>query len=659
MIKKFLLLVILLLSKNLCLDLFCQIELTVSSPDKQIVFTLTSPDQRMEYSIQFQNKNLIDHSPIHLYSTKGVLGEHVKIESLPGHLIQDSYDLIVGKANHVSYQCNQKIYHITDLFDSTLAADIETRVFNDGLAFRYYYPKSNNTDSLYLLDENTGFNVVGDPKVLAMYLPSFQTSHEGLYTYTEYKKLDNSHLMEMPVLFQYAQNVYMSILEANVRDFAGAYLWKENEMLMTKLSPRIDKPNLKIISSLPHYSPWRVIQIGNKPGSLIESNILTNLNEACKLDDVSWIKPGKTTFTWWNGNMVPDTNFAPGNNFETNKYYIDFAAAHHIQYHAIYGYAEQPWYEDDGFDFGTPGQHVDITKPIKPLDIKKICEYGKNKGVDVYVWVNWKALYSKLDSALATFEAWGLCGTMVDFMDRDDQEMINIQEEILLKSAKHHLFVQFHGSSKPSGLHRTYPNEFTREGTLNYEVYKWGNSNVNADHDIHIPFTRMLAGPTDYHLGGFRAVSRKNYKEHYTHPNVLSTRCHMMAMYVVLESYLSMVADVPEAYIHQPGFEFVQAVPSTWDETSVLNASVTEYITIARRKANHWYIGSINNHIAREIDIKLDFLDDKTHQAILFTDAMDVDKNPNHLIRQTRLVSNKDILHLKLGADGGVAMIIK
>ena len=206
---------------------------------------------------------------------------------------------------------------------------------------------------------------------------------------------------------------------------------------------------------------------------------------------------------------------------------------------------------------------------------------------------------------LQLFEKWGLKGMMVDFMDRDDQEMVNMQTEILQKAAAHHLHIQFHGAYKPTGLNRTYPNEFTREGTRNYEVDKWDEHGLSPDHDINMPFTRGLAGSTDYHLGGFRAVPQDKYKTQYTRPLVLGTSCHMLAMYVVLENYLQMVCDYPAAYEGQPGFEFIKEIPTTWDETKVIDAKVSEYILIARRKNNEWYVGAINNHEERPVTIPL------------------------------------------------------
>jgi alpha-glucosidase len=196
-------------------------------------------------------------------------------------------------------------------------------------------------------------------------------------------------------------------------------------------------------------------------------------------------------------------------------------------------YGLHQWYMDDGVGF-QPGPHADVTTPVPGLDMQQICDYAKEKNVGIRFWIHWAALYPKLDTAFKLFEKWGIKGMMVDFMDRDDQEMVNIQEEILQKAAKHKLHIQFHGAYKPTGMHRTYPNEFTREGTLNYETNKWNETGLSPDHDLDIIFTRMLAGPADYHLGGFRAVKPEDYKTRYTRPLMIGTRCHMLAMYVVL-----------------------------------------------------------------------------------------------------------------------------
>lgn len=244
---------------------------------------------------------------------------------------------------------------------------------------------------------------------------------------------------------------------------------------------------------------------------------------------------------------------------------------------------------------------------------------------------------------------------MIDFMDRDDQEMVNIQTEMLEKAAQHHLHVQFHGAYKPTGLHRTYPNEFTREGTLNYETNKWDPKGLSPDHDINIPFTRMLAGSTDYHMGGFRAVPPDQFKAQYTRPLMLGTRCHMLAMYVVLESYLGMVCDYPAAYEGQAGFDFIKKVPTVWDETKVLDAQVGEFIIIARRKNKDWFVGAITNTKSRELTFPLSFLKGGSYEAIISTDTVG---NPNGIHETTKSVTKADHLTVKLEAGGGMTVHI-
>ena len=623
------------------LSLFARKSVQLTSPNGKLKFSLTLEREHPVYDIQYQKQALVQNSPLSLVFDNGAFGEGLKMNKPVFSTKEETYELIVGKSKTVHSLSKEVVIPLEETTAPFRKINLVVRAFNDGIAFRYEFPEQPNWKSYVMYDENTAFNVVDNPKFLGMYLPSYQTSHEATYSHVKYEEIKERNLMDMPALFEYPNHIFMAITEAAVRDYAGMYLWKENGCLQGKLSPKLNQEQIKVEASLPHQSPWRVFMISDRVGALIESDLLTNLNEPCKIEDTSWIKPGKTTFTWWNGNVTPDTTFLGGNNFPTNKYYIDFAARNGLDFHSIYGYAEQPWYTDDGTWFGFPGENSDITKPVSSLNMQEICDYAKSQGVQIHLWTNWKPLYAKIDEAFALFEKWGVVGMMIDFMDRDDQEMIRIQEEFLAKAAKHHLFVQFHGSSKPSGLHRTYPNEFTREGTLNYENFK-GCMVTTADHDISMPFTRLLAGAADYHLGGFRALPKDKFKIQQSNPYVTSTRCHMLAMYVVLESYLGMICDTPEAYEGQPGFEFLQTVPTTWDKTVVPDASVNEYVAIARRHGDDWYVGAINNSQARDVEIALDFLGKGDYKVTLYKDAQDTDTNPNHLIKETFTVTAKD-----------------
>ncbi len=479
----------------------------------------------------------------------------------------------------------------------------------------------------------------------------------GAYSRLPLTKIRPDTLMDLPTLFEFPGRAYLAVTEAAVRDYATMYLAKHAGVLTSRLSPLPGQTEVKVVAALPHRSPWRVLLLGRRVETLLESNIVASLNEPPAFQDFSWLKPGLSTFHWWNGDVVPDTTFSPGLNFETNKYYIDFCARHGLAYHSVIGYGGVAWYVNDGISYA-PGPHSDVTRPVPGLDMQQICDYAKSKGVGIRVWVHWQPFYTQLDKALAQFAAWGVQGMMVDFMDRDDQQMVNMQEEMLRKAAQHHLHIQFHGAAKPTGLARTYPNELTREGTLNYENNKWAGPML-PDHDLNMPFTRGLAGPTDYHLGGFWAVPLGQFKPQQTRPLMVGTRCHMLAMYVVLESPLGLVCDYPAAYENQPGFEFITALPTVWDETRVPQAAVGQYACFARRRGPNWFVGTINSSQARTLALKLDFLPAGDYEATLFGDAPDVATDPNHLVKQTRRVHRGDVVELNLAAGGGQVMVLR
>lgn len=630
---------------------------TAKSPDGNIRFTVqVNKDALPTYNVYYQNTQLVKDGALGFEFDNGTFGENVAIGRVAKRAGVETYDLVAGKSSHVEHAFREITVPLKENKAPYRQVDVVIRLFNDGAAFRYSFPEQEKWASYVMYDELTSFDLANNPEVLTMFLGSYRTSHEGMYSQMKYTDLPKNQLIEMPSLFHY-DGVYMAITEAAIRNYAGMYLMNENNSLRTKLAPNLDQPRIKVKATLPHRSPWRVMMIGEEVGTLIASNILTSLNDPCAVEDVSWVKPGKTTFSWWNGNVVPDSTFLPGNNFYTNKYYIDFAKRAGLDFHSIYGYAEQPWYEDENMSFEFPSETANVMKTVKSLDMDATAKYAASQGVGLHMWVNWKPLYARLEEALTQFEKWGVRGMMVDFMDRDDQEMIRIQEEILKKSAEHKIFVQFHGSSKPSGLSRTYPNEFAREGTRNYECYKW-SKDMSADLEMAVPFTRLLAGVTDFHLGGFRAVPKDKFRIQYTNPLVTNTRCHMLGMYVVLECYLGMVCDSPMAYEGQQGFEFIQKVPTTWDETVVPAASVMEYATVARRSGQDWYVGAINNTTARTVSIKTDFLGVGNYLAEIYADADDVDSNPNHLVKRTIKVNKASTIDLHLANSGGTAIHI-
>ena len=638
---------------------FAQKDIQLKSPDGNVVFLFKLTEKAPVYRVVYKGKTMIEDSELSLsFKENGNFGINLNMLKPRFSQVDETYDLVVGKATTVRNQHKEVIIPLIEHSEAKRQINLVVRAFNDGLAFRYEFPKQENWPSYTLLDENSIFNIAGDPTVYTLFWGNkeYTNNHEGLYNILPLSQVKEDRLMDMPALFEFPGKTYMAITEANLRDYAGMYLTKQNGKLKSRLSPLPGQTEIKVKAALPHRSPWRVMMISDRAGALIESNIITSLNEPSNIKDLSWIKPGKTTFHWWNGDIIPDTTITPGINFDFNKYYIDFAARNNIQYHAVIGYGEIPWYFDDGVNYGYPGPNANAARQKPGLDMKRISDYAKQKGVGIHVWVHWEAIYPKLEETFALFEKWGINGMMIDYLDRTDQEMVKIQEEMLQKAAEHKLYIQFHGAYKPTGLHRTYPNEFTREGTWNYERNKWIKEGVSPDHDLNIVFTRLLAGASDYHLGGFRAVPESEFKPKFIRPQMLGTRCHMLAMYVVLESYLASLCDYPQAYEGEPGFEFLKVVPTTWDETIVPDAVVGEYVTVARRKGADWYVGSLNNSKSRTIKVSLNFLPPGNYTAELYTDAADAAKNPNHLTKQTQTVSSKDILTLKLAAGGGQVM---
>ena len=628
----------------------------LASPDGQLVFTFRLTDAAPTYRVDFGKKSVVGESELAMtFAETGRFGANLLLEKPIFRDVDELYDLPVGKANPVRNHCREVTLPIVERAGNRRKINLIVRAYNDGLAFRYEFPEQLGWKTFTLTDEQTTFRLTGNPTLHTLFRPNFITSHEGIYDTILLSAVKADTLMDVPTLAEWPQeNLFVGITEAALVDYAGLYITKKNGSLTSRLSPLTTGNGAIVKATLPHRSPWRVLLVGNRVGALIESNIITSLNEPSKISDTSWIRPGTTTFPWWNGNVTPDTSFAPGNNFETQKYYIDFCADNHVAYHTVVEYGLHEWYVSDGVNF-QPGPHTDAARAVPGLDMKQVCDYGKSRGVGIRVWVHSGALFGRVEAVFAQYEAWGLSGMMVDFMDRDDQEMVRWQEMVLQTAARHHLHIQFHGVQKPTGLHRTYPNEFTREGVLNYENNKW-NDLITPDHDLTIPFTRGLAGPTDYHLGGFRAVPLDKFKAQYTRPLMLGTRGHQLAMFVVLENYLPMLADYPDAYRHQPGFDWLQTLPATWNETRVPAADVNHYITTARRSGTDWFVGTLTNHEARTISVPLDFLPPGTFTAELYGDGPDAAQNPNALVQETRTVSRGDVVTVTVAAGGGHVM---
>lgn len=640
-------------------------EVGVSSPDRNLEISLLTSGGRAEIAVDFHGRRVIEPSRIGFVFDDVEWGNDVRIVEKRKETIVEDFDMPVGKVSHVHSESNQLSVLLAD--STGRKAWLVMRAFDDGVAYRYVFPEQEAMDSLLIENEILEIKTAGNPEAKALHVKGYHNTHEGRYTHASVDSLQQGRLIDMPLYLQYEDGVHMAITEAMLVDYAGMYLIHQDGVLAGRLSPRLDRPELSVIASLPHRTPWRVFMVSDTPAGLMESNILVSLCDPCTETDLSWIKPGKTTWNWWNGFRGPDSLKTDDADFLLNCHYIDFCAENGIDFHALVefdggSFRHIPWYYNNAPSEFEIGDQDDPSLPHPELKIKEICDYAESKGVGMRVWVHWEALVKDIDKVFAQYEKWGFKGLMVDFMDRDDQQMIDIQKTVLEKAMQYHLHIQFHGSSKPSGLSRTYPAEFTREGADNYERCKWEKPerrHLNARHDLTIPFTRALAGPVDYHLGGFQSVTDAEYKPIWESPVVAVTRAHMLAQYVVLESPLQLVADAPDAYRGQAGFDFIREVPVVWDEIKVLVARPDEAVAIARRNGADWYIGAIGDSDGETLRLPLSFLGGGEYTLTSYRDAEDADVEPNNIQIETRSVNKKDEIVVQMAPNGGFAGILE
>lgn len=639
---------------------------TVSSPDGSVNFHLSVSEGQSMISIDYKGEALLLGSPVGIDFADGYFGTDVKVKAGKSVAVVDDYDMPVGKTSHVHSVSNELVVTLSN--PEGRYVNVYMRAFDDGVAYRYDIPEQESMKDLAVKAERMELKPAGDPETKAMILPGHNCSHEGSYKTAALSTYEDNLMMDMPVFLEFPSGKFMSITEANVVDYAGMMLVSRDGMLTGDLSPRQDGSGLSVIGDLPHRIPWRVFMVSDRAGAFLESNILTTLCDPCQEQDLSWLNPGTTTWPWWCGYQSPaglkkgDLNTV---NYNISRYFIDFCAENDITYHSISGIVdkngrEYNWYYNEGSAPGCPEDNDDTSRLCPGFEIEPICRYAAENGVKMRVWVDWRTVSKNMEETFRQYQDWGVKGMMIDFMDRDDQEVIDFQKKALELGMKYHLHIQFHGASKPSGLQRTYPCEFTRENTLNCEVYKWNGSIMGADHDLNLPFTRCVAGSTDYHLGGFRAVTMDKYAPNFGIPAVTNTRSHMLALYVVYESALQLIADTPAAYEGQEGFDFLRGIPTVWDETKVLVAEPGECILVARRKGRDWYLGAIgNSSTAHEFSFDASFLGEGEYDMTLYHDAPDSEQNPNSILCSKSVVSSSDKLVLDCVPTGGFAAIIK
>lgn len=531
-----------------------------------------------------------------------------------------------------------------------VAVTLRVRCYDDAFAFRYELGEATpGFPRLRLVEESTTFRPTAGWTVYPQVLEHHRTSHEHEVLRMDVAQLAPGSLVDLPLTFERMDGPCFAITEAALRRYAGLALrcGEPGRGLTAALSPGGD--GVKVEGALPCVTPWRVVLLGQRPGALLESNVIHCLNDPPAFD-AEWVRPGKLTWPWWNGYLFDAAPGAPILSLETSQRHVDFCADAGIAFHAyIADEADSPWYHQ-GKPGLFPGPETDATRVRDGLPLLEVRTYAESKGVGLWTWVHHGAVRGRTDDVFAALARHGFRGVMVDFLDRDDQETVEFCEEVLAAAARHHVLVHFHGVPKPTGLSRTYPNLMNHEGALNLEYLKW-SARCTPEHTLRVLFTRHLAGPLDYHLGGFRAALRERFEARHVGPEVLGTRCHHLALYVCIDNPAPMVADRPGAYVGAPGFDFLRDVPTWWDETRVLRGEIGELLVTARRKGADWYLGGVRAGAARDLELPLGFLGAGEVECTLWRDADEAD--PNALVREERALSRDGVLAVRIGTDGG------
>ncbi len=647
---------------------------SVQSPDGkvQLVFDIKQMPEpygegrNMYFALSYGGKQLLNESPLGMNFGEGlgaVAGE-VLVTGIDTTSGTDEFDTPLGKKSGHKLEYHQTVIHLREKKIPAKTFDLIFRAYNEGVAFRYFFPEQEPNikfpsaghmgfiKEFMLVDELTGYYFPQDAQAYTMFFPAFPHNYEDQYSPVMLSEITRDSTAAMPLLVQYEGGPAICITEAAVENYSNSYLSGSRTVetgLVTMLVPLPGERDARVRGQVPFITPWRVIMIAERAGQLIESGLVLALNEPSKIEDASWIKPGKASWDWWSDRIIgrrgPRVEIGPYAT-DTYKQYIAFAAEAGLQYCLI----DAGWY---GADRDT---NATITQPVAEIDMTELTRYAESLGIKLILWLNWENVQKEMDQAFPLYRQWGIAGVKIDYMDRDDQEMVAFYHQVLQKAAEHQLLVDFHGAYKPTGTRRTWPNLITREGVLGLEYNKWSEL-CSPEHDVTIPFTRMLVGPMDFTPGGFNNAFRNDFKIRATDPMTQGTRCHQLAMFVVYESPLQVLADAPVNYRGEKGFDFIQAVPTVWEDTRFLDGEVANYIVLARKQGNAWYLGAMTDWDAREVQVPLAFLGEGSWRLRTWADGSDRDAEA--VATAERTVSATETLTISMQSGGGFAAILE
>lgn len=644
----------LLLSMSLCLCawLHAQDKMELTSPNGEIKVSLNLSD-KIYYDIAYQEDVLLKDNSLQLILKEQVLGQNPKLRRQKRTTVKEDLTPVVP----LKYSVISNHYNQLQLIFKDYA--VEFRAFDEGIAYRFVTTRKGEVE---VLGEEFAVNFPADYLLHLQQPGGFKTGYEESYTHVQSNAWKPSDKMAvLPVLIDTRKPYKILISESDLADYPCMFLKGTGTNGMSSTYPKVPLAfeadgdrSLKITKEADYIAktsgtrsyPWRYFVVTKNDNQLLENTMTCKLASENQLQDVSWIQPGQVSWEWWNDASPygPDVNFVAGYNLDTYKYYIDFAAKYGIPYILM----------DEGWAKSTRDPYT----PNPKVDVHELIRYGKEKNVGIVLWLTWLTVENNFE-LFKTFNEWGVKGVKIDFMDRSDQWMVNYYERVAKEAAKHQLFVDFHGSFKPAGLEYKYPNVLSYEGVKGMEQM----GGCQPDNSLYFPFMRNAVGAMDYTPGAMISMQPEVYSAQRPNAASIGTRAYQMALFVVFESGLQMLADNPTLYErNEDCTRFMTQVPVTWDETRALEAKAGEYAVVAKRKGDKWFIGGITNNkeSQREFSVKLDFLKKgRTYQMTSFTDGINAGRQAMDYRCTSVQVEEGELFTVKVARNGGFAVVIE
>ncbi|MBR4148326.1 MAG: glycoside hydrolase family 97 protein [Bacteroidales bacterium] len=646
------------------INLLAQKQYTLQSPNEKITVTINTGDQ-LSYSVQHDGTIVLADSPIGMELDNGVvLGGPAKALADKATSVDQTIKADFYKRNEIQDQYNELVLTFKGLYK------VIFRAYNEGVAYRF---QTGIAKPFNVVREIADFNFDKDYTAWIPYVNArkgdgdfiqqqFFTSFENTYTVTPLSKMEPERLVFLPAMVELENGKKVVITEADLEDFPGLLL--RNEKGKTGFTavhagyPKTEEQgghnNLQyVVKERENYVakidkkrffPWRCLLISENDKDLADSDLVYKLASPCRVDDLSWIKPGKVAWDWWNNWNIYGVPFKAGINNDTYKYYIDFAAKYGIEYVIL----------DEGW---AVNKQADLFQVVPEINLKELVAYGKERNVGLVLWAGYAAIDKDMEHVCQHYSDMGIKGFKVDFMDRDDQKVVDFYYRMAAMAAKYHLFIDFHGAYKPTGLSRTYPNVLNYEGVYGLEQAKWDNEGDLATNEVTIPFIRMVAGSFDYTQGAMKNAQKNSFAANWGEPMSQGTRCRQLAEYVIFESPFNMLCDSPSNYLKEDECtKFIASVPTTWDKTVVLDGKVGEYLVIARKKGYKWYIGAITNWEERDLTIDLTPLNGGAKSGHIFRDGPNANRvAQDYVSEHYQVMGNTVKVHLAKG--GGMVLV--